>query len=54
MGPTKWQILYDNDTGPEDEGFWEYWEVTDGARSFKCDEESDAKWLCDLLNRAAT
>lgn len=35
----KWRIEYDNDTGPSDEGFWEWWTVTDGTRSFKCDTE---------------
>lgn len=46
----RWKIEYDNDTGPSDEGFWEWWTVTDGDKSFKCDDEADAKWLCDLLN----
>jgi hypothetical protein len=46
----KWTIEYDNDTGPGDEGFWEWWTVSDVARSFKCDSEEDAKWLCELLN----
>jgi hypothetical protein len=49
----KWTIEYDNDTGPNDGGFWEWWTVSDGAHSFKCDSEEDAKWLCDLLNRDA-
>jgi len=46
----KWKIEYDNDTGAGDEGFLECWTVTDGDKSFKCDEEADAKWLCELLN----
>ena len=46
----KWKIEYDNDTGPGDEGFWEWWTVTDGARSFKCNSEDDAKWLSETLN----
>lgn len=45
-----WKIEYDNDTGNDDGGFWEWWTVTDGAKSFKSDTEDDAKWLCDLLN----
>ena len=44
-----WKITYDNDTGPDDEGFWEWWNVTDGKRSFKCDTEADAKFLRDAL-----
>jgi hypothetical protein len=45
-----WRVDYNNDTGPNNESFWEWWEVTDGARIFKCDDENDAQWLCDLLN----
>ena len=48
-----WTIEYDNDTGPMDEGFWEWWTVTDGTKSFKCNSESEAKWLCDILNEYA-
>lgn len=46
-----WRIEYENDVGPDDGGFWEWWTVTDGEKSFKCDKEEDAKWLCDLLNK---
>lgn len=49
----KWEIEYDNDTGPSDEGFLEWWTVSDGARSFKCGSKEDAEWLCDMLNRYA-
>lgn len=48
-----WEIVYDNDTGPGDEGFWEWWTVTDGERDFKCDSEVDAKWLLDILTQCA-
>jgi len=44
-----WKIEYDNDTGPDDESFWEKWAVTDGVKIFECTKEEDAKWLCDLL-----
>lgn len=50
----KWTIEYYNDTGPNDEGFWEWWDVTNGKRSFKTDTEDDAKWLCAFLNQHAT
>ena len=46
----KWTVEYDNDVGPNDEGFWECWNVTDGNRVFKADDEGDARWLCDMLN----
>jgi hypothetical protein len=46
----KWEVDYNNDVGANDEGFWEWWEVTDGERTFKADLEADANWLCELLN----
>ena len=46
----KWTIEYNNATGPNDEGFSEWWTVVDEERSFTCDDDKDAKWLCDLLN----
>jgi hypothetical protein len=46
----KWRIEYENDVGADGDGFWEWWEVTDGDRIFKTGTESDAKWLCGLLN----
>ena len=46
----KWKIEYDNDTGPGDEGFGEWWTITDDEKAFRCYDEDDAKWLCDLLN----
>ena len=45
-----WKVEYDNDTGHGDEGFWQWWDVTDGDRSFRCNSEDDAEWLCNLLN----
>lgn len=48
-----WRIEYDNDTGPDDEGFWETWTVTDGTMSFKTSNENEAKWLEGKLNEAA-
>lgn len=50
VSPSIWTIEYDNDTGPDDDGFAEWWIVTDGERSFTCRKEFDAKWLCDTLN----
>lgn len=47
-----WQIIYNNDTGPDDDGFWVWWDVTDGNRSFRCDSENDAKWLLENLSRS--
>lgn len=44
-----WRIDYDNDTGPNDEGFWETWTVSNGERSFECRSQEDAEWLLSLL-----
>jgi hypothetical protein len=49
----KWRIDYDNDTGNNDGGFWEWWTLTDGVRSFKCDSEADAQWLHAALSHPA-
>lgn len=43
-------IEYNNDTGPGDEGFAEWWTVAYGDRSFKCNSEADAQWLETVLN----
>lgn len=53
MNDKTWKIEYNNDieTGHDYEKFWQWWEVTDGTRVFKCDREEDAVWLCDLLNQ---
>ena len=48
-----WKIEYGNDVGSTYDGFWEWWEVSDGNRSFECSSEEDAQFLCDLLNTHA-
>jgi hypothetical protein len=50
----EWKIEYNNDTGSDDESFWEWWSVTDGDKTFKCTKEEDATWLCRLLNNGQT
>lgn len=47
---TEWKVEYENDVGPDDGYFVEWWTVTNGSRSFKADTEADAKWLCGVLN----
>lgn len=50
---SRWRIEYDNDTGPNDDGFWELWTVVDshdGGMAFKCATEEAAKWLASVLN----
>jgi hypothetical protein len=46
-----WTIEYNNDTGPDDESFSEWWIVTNGKRHFKCSSEGDAEWLRMLLEK---
>ena len=43
--PGLWRVEYDNDTGPDDEGFDEWWTVYDGERVvgwFSSEEEAQA------------
>jgi len=47
----KWLIEYENDTGSNDDGSWEWYNVTDLERSFRVDNIDDAQWLCDTLNK---
>jgi hypothetical protein len=48
----QWKIEYDNETGPNDDGFLEWWIVTNGKdKLFKCYNKVNAKWLCDTLNK---
>jgi hypothetical protein len=46
----KWRVEYENDVGPSDEGFWQWWTVTNDDKSFECKNQTDAQWLCDVLN----
>jgi len=48
-----WKANYDNDTGPGDEGFWEWWDVTNGDYNFRCFSEMEADWLVSILNSFA-
>ena len=49
MTNTVWRIEYDNDTGSDDGGFYEWWNVTDGNRSFRCETKDNAEWLLARL-----
>ena len=48
-----WKVEYGTDTGSDDECFFEYWDVSNGVRSFRANEEADARWLCSFLNQHA-
>lgn len=47
-----WKVKYDNDTGPDDDSFWEWWSVVNdaGVCAAKCDTEQRAKLIAELLN----
>ena len=45
-----WVVNYDNDTGPSDEGFSEWWTVDKGDISYKSWNEDHAKKLASVLN----
>lgn len=48
---TKWTIIFQNDVGPNDEGYWEWWELQyEGIRVAKLDSAVNAKQLAELLN----
>lgn len=49
MATVNWRIEYDNDTGAGDEGFAEYWTVTNGTVAFRTSDEDAAKRLVALL-----
>ncbi len=40
-----WKIEYGNDTGPNDDCFIEWWDVTNGEKSYRCTDKDDAEWL---------
>ena len=46
---TKWTKEYDNDTGPYDDYFKEWWNVTDGNRTYRCNNSDDADFLIAAL-----
>lgn len=49
----KYSVDWNNDVGPNDEGYWEWWEVKDDIDHeviCKCDKKEDADLICGLLN----
>ena len=46
---TKWTKEYDNDTGPCDDYFEEWWNVTDGNHIYRCKNSDDADFLIAAL-----
>ena len=45
-----WAIEYDNDTGSGDEYFVEWFNVTNGEKSFRCNSKEDAEFLLASLS----
>lgn len=49
----RYEIKYDNDTGPRDESFYEWWGVIDtqyNREICRCDREMDAIEIAMMLN----
>lgn len=46
-------LEFDNDVGPDDGGYWEWWTLIDseGSHIAKIDDELDAAEICKVLNR---
>ncbi len=43
-------VEYGNDTGPGDEGFWEWWDVVEGGETIaKCSDEVTAERIVMAL-----
>lgn len=52
---TRYKIEYENDTGPNDEGFWEWWAIYDGsAKVCECPSEAMAARVMLALEAADT
>lgn len=46
-----WTVKYDNDVGPDDGGFWEWWDVyLDDAHVARFDNEADAIAYAAMMN----
>ena len=48
----RWTVKWGNDVGDDDDYYVEWWDVTDGEKIFKCDDEKHAVRLCNFLNEA--
>ncbi len=44
-----WHIDYGNDVGPDDDFFFEWWDVTDDITSFRCNSEDEANRLLQQI-----
>lgn len=45
-----WGVEYQNEVDDGDNYLIEWFEITDGKRLFKAEDEKDAEWLCEVLN----
>ena len=45
-----WTIEYETYTDLGDQVLLQWWTITDGERSFRCDTQKDAEWLREMLN----
>jgi len=50
--PTPWPAPeYDNDTGPNDDGFWEWWDIPGVARFDRQEDAEFARQACNTHDR---
>lgn len=49
----KWAVKVGNEVD-RDEGYYEFYCVSGPIMEFRCDDEDDAKRLCDVLNKHET
>lgn len=47
--PTGWRVEHASDMDPETGVYTEWWEITDGSKTFRTHEKHDAEWLRDVL-----
>lgn len=55
-----WKVTYQSETEEikivnrsgeyREEEFYEWWEVTNGDKKFRCDNKADAEWLRERLS----
>lgn len=46
----KWTVQIGNEVD-KDERYHEFYCVSGPTREFRCENEDDAKWLCNILNK---
>lgn len=45
-----WKIEYENDTGLNDDNYSQWYNITNGIKTYISYNEKNAEWLCKTLN----